>query len=1114
MDSRGDVYVVDTPRQQGVSHPLPEVVDVYGPGVFLPTVVAGVVGERRAHSALLSGSVNPEGFKLSECEFQYVSQEAFAKEGFAKPESVECEPHAAAIPANNEANPVHALATGLTPGVTYHYRLVAHSEGTLGGTEASSSLAFTDPAPAKVEAETAQEVSSSFADLAAKIGPLGADTSYFFEYGPTSAYGQDAPVLTESQPRGVDIGPGGPAGDALENVVQHVAGLAADGEYHFRVVAQSECEPLDNPGHVCLSYGPDQTFLTLAAPVPGLPDGRAYELVTPAAKEGGTDMFAEHQTKGQFESKQDNGAPSEDGEGFLLETRSAFGPFPGAVRSSYVFKRAPGGWAYSSLASPALGVQVPSDAILTPDFSRVAFNDALGASVGAEGEHPADALGAPGGPYTLLSSEDPPFRVGDPKRVETTVVGASRDLGHVILESNRDSACGPAGVANKVEEGTILCEWAGGFDEGGRPELSLVNLAPASQSKPASTCGAQLGASGTVGGGEGGVPQLSGPAFRAVSADGSRVFFTAPAWEESRGASVTSDLSGPGCWNHQEEVVEHKLPNHAPQLYARVSQVLSGELVHQTLKVSAAEAGVEEEGHAPREYPALFVGASEDGSRVFFLTRGWVTKDHTEAHDLELYECEIVTPEGEAPGCRLTRVSAGAPGFQAAFGTGTVTKESAEVAAVSTASGAFVVGRGIEGPGIREGTTITAVGPGTLTLSAAATASGGAVALRSNEPDVQFVAAVSADGSSVYFAASGVLAAGAAPGPANVYRYQTQTGTTSYVAAVGREDYYKNAQCVDGSNAFRNVGSCALVNWNTTPDGEFLLFQAEGPLDGYNTTGAECAQSSISGTEGAGTRSCTELYRYDARAAEAGRQAVVCVSCGPGDADAAGMALFDRAQRLATATGAVRAMSDNGEYVFFDSPAKLVPQAENHTLAVYEWHNGRISLISSPSDPEPSYFLGYAPYEYTTAAGERKRVEGGNVFFGTHARLVPQDTNTGGDVYDARICQPEAPCIPPPAGETAQCSGGSCQTPPPAPVDQTPASQAFSGPGNLTPVPALGPKPPTAAEVRAKKLAVALKLCRRKRNRHQRKVCEASAQKKYGAKKSARKASHKGRVGR
>jgi hypothetical protein len=131
--------------------------------------------------------------------------------------------------------------------------------------------------------------------------------------------------------------------------------------------------------------------------------------------------------------------------------------------------------------------------------------------------------------------------------------------------------------------------------------------------------------------------------------------------------------------------------------------------------------------------------------------------------------------------------------------------------------------------------------------------------------------------------------------------------------------------------------------------------------------------------------------------------------------------------------------------VFFDTPTVLVPQATNGTLDVYEWHEGTISLVGSGSEPGPSFFLGYSPY--VTPKGEK--VEGGNVFIGTHARLVAADTNSVGNIYDARICVTESPCIQPPASETAQCEGTSCQSQPAEPLDATPTSLTFAGPGDV-----------------------------------------------------------------
>lgn len=58
---------------------------------------------------------------------------------------------------------------------------------------------------------------------------------------------------------------------------------------------------------------------------------------------------------------------------------------------------------------------------------------------------------------------------------------------------------------------------------------------------------------------------------------------------------------------------------------------------------------------------------------------------------------------------------------------------------------------------------------------------------------VAFIPAVCAHGASVYFAASGVLAKGATAGATNIYRYDTHTATTSYIATVGAEDYFNNS---------------------------------------------------------------------------------------------------------------------------------------------------------------------------------------------------------------------------------------------------------------------------------------------------------------------------------
>jgi hypothetical protein len=74
-----------------------------------------------------------------------------------------------------------------------------------------------------------------------------------------------------------------------------------------------------------------------------------------------------------------------------------------------------------------------------------------------------------------------------------------------------------------------------------------------------------------------------------------------------------------------------------------------------------------------------------------------------------------------AAGVRLGALAAATGDLSAATGTGTLAEKSTEVTALATTAGAFAVGQEVSGTGIPAGTTIAALeptGPGTITLSA------------------------------------------------------------------------------------------------------------------------------------------------------------------------------------------------------------------------------------------------------------------------------------------------------------------------------------------------------------------------------------------------------------
>ncbi len=85
------------------------------------------------------------------------------------------------------------------------------------------------------------------AQLTGVINPGGTETSYYFQYGPTTAYGFATPILP--------VG----SGTARVKVGQPVAGLVPGTSYHFRIVARYA------QGAVVL--GGDHIFLVKAIPV-------------------------------------------------------------------------------------------------------------------------------------------------------------------------------------------------------------------------------------------------------------------------------------------------------------------------------------------------------------------------------------------------------------------------------------------------------------------------------------------------------------------------------------------------------------------------------------------------------------------------------------------------------------------------------------------------------------------------------------------------------------------------------------------------------------------------------------------------------------------------------
>jgi hypothetical protein len=220
-----------------------------------PEATVAPVTNVGATTATFNGTVTPPGGGLSaRYRFEYSTDGA----GWTGVPIADVNVGSAPAPVS-----VHQDVTGLDPNTHYLVRLVARTGSAAGSIDTSSTVDFTtDVAPPAVTQVDAGHVGRTTASLRAKIDPQNLATDYRFEWGETAAYGQQAP----SSPPPL-------SGGTPQAVQAPLAGLQPNRTYHFRVVATNAVDSYE---------GPDRVFRTLNGS--GLPDNRAYELVSSAGK--------------------------------------------------------------------------------------------------------------------------------------------------------------------------------------------------------------------------------------------------------------------------------------------------------------------------------------------------------------------------------------------------------------------------------------------------------------------------------------------------------------------------------------------------------------------------------------------------------------------------------------------------------------------------------------------------------------------------------------------------------------------------------------------------------------------------------------------------------------
>ena len=464
--------------------------------------------------------------------------------------------------------------------------------------------------PPEVVSQYAVSVGTEDAVLKADINArFWADTTYYLQYGeaPCSAGG-----CTEQPPPPGALLSTKVATGALPTKGLALRGLKPGTTYHYRFVAQgsgSEGAEVRGVGGTPGEDGAEGRFRTFALPAPGdpdcpnavfrvgpsagLPDCRAYEMVSPLNKND-ADIASGNTIPTSYPTELPKSSLS--GERFTYSSAAAFaGPASAAYTSQYLAERDPrAGWMSEALTAPRTRLIAPgTTAVLDNDFR--AFSDdlctawlrfffdpplAAGAVAGFPNLYRRDNCG--GGGYEALTVMPPPH--ADP-------------LGYVTLAFQGGSADGSRAIYSAPDNLTPDAP----INTNGRLQLYkhteggglsfvcvLPNGNPTAQPCYAGTPDDQHG------------HERVSSLHNAISADGERIFWTA--------SNGTPD--GPG------------------KIYVRIG----GE---ETRFVSQSVASD----------PAFFWGAAEDGSTAVFEFTSGPNANHLYRFDVDAKAAELIADD-------------------------------------------------------------------------------------------------------------------------------------------------------------------------------------------------------------------------------------------------------------------------------------------------------------------------------------------------------------------------------------------------------------------------------------------------------------------------------------
>jgi len=195
-----------------------------------PTVLTGSVSSIATTGGTVHANVTPHGLATTYA-FQYGTSSAYGAQTTTR-----------SAGSGTRTLAVSVRIKGLTPGVRYHYRVIAsNADGTSVGADRSFKTALPPAKRPSVLGTAPFAPDATGVTFTALVNPGAATTTYRFQYGTSTAYGLET--------FGKSLG----AGVVPQSVSFRINSLASHTTYHFRLVASNRAGT---------SYGPDTVAQT------------------------------------------------------------------------------------------------------------------------------------------------------------------------------------------------------------------------------------------------------------------------------------------------------------------------------------------------------------------------------------------------------------------------------------------------------------------------------------------------------------------------------------------------------------------------------------------------------------------------------------------------------------------------------------------------------------------------------------------------------------------------------------------------------------------------------------------------------------------------------------